>query len=203
MRVQQSLFSSFHFTWLSPEQHIHEWTERKMSKRGQMIAIRVFLCNYVIIFVWKPYPSLMHSAPLPGGSCSSPVTKCVVARRRGGTQGWGRRQARHQHVLPGLLLCAGHTRNTWHVTVTVQTWDAESPVCCQKSLGGREDVRQDTQPARLNTAKDMKSEEDWETVNRPKNTRETRLNAMYSRLDPGTERGHERKNRWDPSLEFS
>lgn len=90
MRVQQFLFSSFHFTWLSPEQHIHEWTERKMSKRGQMIAIRVFLCNYVIIFVWKPYPSLMHSAPLPGGSCSSPVTKCVVARRRGGTQGWGR-----------------------------------------------------------------------------------------------------------------
>ena len=58
-------FPPFLFIWLGCKRDFHEWTGREMSERGLMIAIRVFLCNGVIVMsVLKTPPKSRRSAPL-------------------------------------------------------------------------------------------------------------------------------------------
>lgn len=112
-RAQQSLFLPFFLSdWAPTDIFMNELREREMSECGQRTAMRVSLCDYVIVSVWKPYPGPMHSAPSHGGSCSSPVTKCCVIRCSGKCRGEEGETGGSRHDITKCLLSSSSVPGT-------------------------------------------------------------------------------------------
>lgn len=179
------------------EQHIHELKERCQN------VVRWSQLEFSFVITWlflSENPIQVKCIQLhcmvgaaPGLSPSAWWSGGVGEYR--GEEGWWCRTARQAagmtsaHGHWALPLCWAHTE---HAACDRDMYRHEMlRVQCGVKITGRERGRSTRHPA--STTQHCQGHEKQgrlRNCNRPKDTRETRLNAMYSRLDAGTERGH-------------